>query len=595
MTSLYLHSSVFHELPTCIGLLQSLQTLNLTACSQLRRVPASVGQLTNLQSLIFTGCHELQHLPTSIGQLCSLHVLCLCDCNKLEELPNSIGQIGSLLELDLSGCGQLQKLPPSIGQLNSLQMLYFEGCAQLQELPASIGQLSSLQMLNLQGCQQLKHLPTAMGQLGQLKICTLTGCTGLQALPDLSSCPDLEIEIVDGGKRRGIGLRLKARLLRLLLPEPAGGDRIGPHMGMRWWHLLLPVRWYQWMQKASRELEGSHNGPFLTVPFDRLPLKMQQAHPDFVLDKAEALLEQSMAAIAWIAILLATASYVGFIQVPGETNSGGLVRVDDRMVETCEPNNKECIDDSTAMNLSALRSYFVCNVFTFFFSLGTALFCVVQNMPSASPPTAGSFIFTVISSAIFLLISIIAGACTFLSAVFAVYPQTSYTDMYGAVIPSGIFLLVIFATYIYRVVSLTLQWRRVDRQSKHPNIRVTSSADSSDKQLKNIFFELLAIRQSLQQRTESHAPTSSASAPFSASTSSPESAPSPASAPPPASAPHAASATSPASTPLAASATSAACAPPAASATSAASAPPASSTTSHASASLSASAPRSAS
>jgi len=192
------------ELPTSIGQLTTLRSLNLSWCSELKYLPTSIGQLTTLRSLNFSGCSQLKYLPTSIGQLTTFRSLNLSGCSKLKELPASIGQLTTLRSLNLSWCSKLKELPASIAQLITLWSLNLSGCSQLKELPTCIDKLSALTSLNLSGCSQLKELPTCIDKLTALQSLNLSGCSELKELPtcidkltaltslNLSGCSELK-------------------------------------------------------------------------------------------------------------------------------------------------------------------------------------------------------------------------------------------------------------------------------------------------------------------------------------------------------------------------------------------------------------------
>ncbi|CAM6003401.1 unnamed protein product, partial [Sphagnum balticum] len=179
----FLADKKLKELPTSNGQLTTLQTLDLSYCSQLKELPSSISQLTTLQTLNLSKCSQLKELPTSIGQLTTLQTLNLSYCSQLKELPSSISQLTTLQTLNLSKCSQLKELPTSIGQLTTLQTLNLSKCSQLKELPTSIGQLTALQMLDLAYCSKLKELPTSIYQLITLETLDVSHYSQLKELP----------------------------------------------------------------------------------------------------------------------------------------------------------------------------------------------------------------------------------------------------------------------------------------------------------------------------------------------------------------------------------------------------------------------------
>jgi internalin A len=150
------------ELPTEIGKLIKLKSLNLSANDKLNVLSESILNLTNLKSLNLS-LDRLNTLPDSIGRLTNLISLNLC-ANPLKTLPESITQLENLTELNLR-YNQLNSLPESIGNLSNLILL--DLCHnQLKTLPASITQLTSLVEFNIEGNPLTQILPEIVGKGG---------------------------------------------------------------------------------------------------------------------------------------------------------------------------------------------------------------------------------------------------------------------------------------------------------------------------------------------------------------------------------------------------------------------------------------------
>ncbi|XP_057986624.1 disease resistance-like protein CSA1 [Hevea brasiliensis] len=138
----------------------------------------------------------MEELPSSIGRLSSLVSLDLQRCKKLKGLPNSICELKRLDTLHLRGCSNLEKLPPLYG-LCSLKELYLDD-TPMEELPSSIGCLSSLVILNLERCKKLKSLPNSICELKCLVTLHLSGCSNLEKLPPLYGLCSLRELYLDG-------------------------------------------------------------------------------------------------------------------------------------------------------------------------------------------------------------------------------------------------------------------------------------------------------------------------------------------------------------------------------------------------------------
>jgi Leucine-rich repeat (LRR) protein len=359
------------ELPNALSSLTGLSKLNLSGAAQLRTLAPAIVELVKLKELRLDGCTSMEQPPDTFfspQKLSNLEVLVMANCSNLRFLPASISWLSALKELEFHSFSGLQQLPSldegqsrQLGHLSALTQLTKINLSQnslLLALPESIGHVCNLRSLDLSGCSSLENLPSSISQLTQLTSLNLEGCKKLTSFPDLSMCNDLD------------------------------------HVGLK---------------KTG----------ITSVPFSRLPLKIaRRNNQQFQIIQAQKdELRQSATAVSWIAILLATTSFVGFITVPGGSlENAGVVRVNAPYSQTQQ-------------NQAALKSYFICNVFTFCYSLATALFCVTHNLPSVSPPSVPDFMRQVRQLCSLLTLSILFGTATFLSSVYAVYPLAVGKEM----------------------------------------------------------------------------------------------------------------------------------------------------------------------
>lgn len=424
------------QLPDSLCQLSRLQWIGLAGCVQLRQLPESISKLTNLLQLDLAGCGGLQELPLFLGHLRSLLWLSLEGCSSLKELPAFFGQLGSLIHLDLSGCKQLTKLPDTFGQLVSLQKLSLKGCNSLGQLPPSFGHLACLEELSLGSCDQLQQLPASIGQLGSLQTLDLSGCSQLQGLPasigQLSSLHMLQLAECHKLHQLPASMSQLYSLQQLILAR---------------WEQLKESPDFSGCRELVLELAAPTSGSIdinkmLVLPLNLLPPKTVRegsCHvlPSKLLDQTEAL-QQSMSAISWISILFATACFVGFIGAPGGGESTGPFHL-----EKGAPNNY-------TTDPFALRTYFICNLLTFFLALATTTFCVSENLPIANSPSPPRVLITIGVSSALLLLTLLLGACTFLAGVYAVYPPSKRADMIVPTILSGSVLITTFIWLLYR-------------------------------------------------------------------------------------------------------------------------------------------------
>ncbi|KAL3727548.1 hypothetical protein ACJRO7_032307 [Eucalyptus globulus] len=182
--------------------INNLKVLNLTNCWYLERTP-NLSAHANLECLILRGCSKLVEIDGSIYQLKCLVSLDVTYCSDLRRLPDKLGGLEALKELRIdwtpikeipdcqgmsnlrifsaSGCG-ITTLPLSIGGLASLECVSLKGCRCLKRLPDSIGNWESLIELDL-SWTSIKELPNSMGNLKNLKLVKMTGSC-ISKIPD---------------------------------------------------------------------------------------------------------------------------------------------------------------------------------------------------------------------------------------------------------------------------------------------------------------------------------------------------------------------------------------------------------------------------
>ncbi len=158
-------------------------------------------------NLMFKNIHEL---PRSIGILKSLESLDLSE-TQIAALPESIGNNIALKFLDLNRT-RIDSLPESIGNLKSLKGLYIRG-TRIAELPESIGDLRSLENLDL--CDtQIVALPERIGELPNLRKVNLTGLK-LDRIPESLGLKGLPFVDEERFSRTDTGVNLRGVTLLL--------------------------------------------------------------------------------------------------------------------------------------------------------------------------------------------------------------------------------------------------------------------------------------------------------------------------------------------------------------------------------------------
>ncbi|XP_048590787.1 disease resistance protein RPP2A-like isoform X1 [Brassica napus] len=93
-------------MPTTVHL-KSLEVLNLSGCSELENLQDFS---LNLKEIYLAGA-AIRELPSSIGDLTRLVTLDLENCESLQHLPPGISNLKAMMTLKLSGCSNLKSLP----------------------------------------------------------------------------------------------------------------------------------------------------------------------------------------------------------------------------------------------------------------------------------------------------------------------------------------------------------------------------------------------------------------------------------------------------------------------------------------------------
>ncbi|TXG70357.1 hypothetical protein EZV62_005292 [Acer yangbiense] len=190
------HNGKIKKLPNSIYKLQSLQTLRFEECTELQELPRDIRYLISLRCLELTTNQKF--LPhNGIERLNSLRSLSVGSCINLKHLVKDIGNLKALRTLAIGNCPNLVSLPCSIKCLSSLEDLYIWDCEKLnldwgmgmeeedthQDLNGTRPHLRELGLSELPKLVELPQwlLRCSVNTLRRLRI---EKCPNLLALPD---------------------------------------------------------------------------------------------------------------------------------------------------------------------------------------------------------------------------------------------------------------------------------------------------------------------------------------------------------------------------------------------------------------------------
>jgi hypothetical protein len=313
------------------GQLQHLLHLQLRN-NGVAELPANIWQLSVLQELCISGCHWLQTLPESLHQLKALQRLTCSDCQALVTLPESVENMTALQQLDLTCCAQLTQLPLSVGELTQLRVLDLSNCCSLAALPESVGQLLHLEQLRLDSCVSLTELPESIGKLAALNELNLSGCCMLKALPEPSQ---------------------QLQALRTLHVDGCTS-------------LVQPLPDRTW--SPQRQIKHV--------------LRLQRSQPAVIkLATQQETMLTTLERMSWLAVLLATATFIAFMQPPGGLENEQVLVSDSSACSWHAVHAADGTSDDAADRQCAMLVFFIMDGLSFGFSMGCVMLIIVLSMP----------------------------------------------------------------------------------------------------------------------------------------------------------------------------------------------------------------------
>ncbi|GKV36496.1 hypothetical protein SLEP1_g44622 [Rubroshorea leprosula] len=144
-----------------------LENLHLRGVDCGRRLPESIGDLKSLQNLSLS-CNLEGSIPTSIGNLSQLTSLDLYSNNLSGQIPSSLANLTQLTTLGLSENQFSGPIPASIGNLSQLTSLYVYSNNLSGQIPSSLANLTQLTDFDLSNNQFSGPIPAFLGNLSQL-------------------------------------------------------------------------------------------------------------------------------------------------------------------------------------------------------------------------------------------------------------------------------------------------------------------------------------------------------------------------------------------------------------------------------------------
>ena len=162
-------------IPTQLGNLAKLKTLELGYNNLSGSIPSQLGNLTNLDSLGLADNQLTGNIPSQLGKLTNLESLGLSENNLAGPIPSGLGNLSRLTYVNLHSNQLSGTIPSQLGNMANLEHLLLHNNQLTGGIPSQLGNLSKLQRLELHDNQLSGPIPSQLGNLSNLGTLYLSG------------------------------------------------------------------------------------------------------------------------------------------------------------------------------------------------------------------------------------------------------------------------------------------------------------------------------------------------------------------------------------------------------------------------------------
>ena len=177
-------NSLTGAIPTELGELVSLTGLSLFSNSLTGPIPTELGRLADLTTLNLSGNDLTGPIPTELGELANLTWLNLSSNSLTGAIPTELGELVSLISLWLSSNSLTGPIPTELGELVSLTSLWLSSNSLTGPIPTELGRLANLTGLNLSRNDLTGPIPTELGELVSLTLLWLSSNSLTGPIPE---------------------------------------------------------------------------------------------------------------------------------------------------------------------------------------------------------------------------------------------------------------------------------------------------------------------------------------------------------------------------------------------------------------------------
>ena len=155
-------------IPTGLGNLSNLTTLDLGINQLTGEIPTELGNLSSLQILTLGRNPLSGEIPTELGNLSNLSSLILAQNQLSGEIPKELANLPNLEYLNLGRNQLTGEIPTELGNLSNLTQLILHANQLTGEIPTELGNLSNLTFMFLNNNQLTGELPQSLTGLTML-------------------------------------------------------------------------------------------------------------------------------------------------------------------------------------------------------------------------------------------------------------------------------------------------------------------------------------------------------------------------------------------------------------------------------------------